>query len=106
MTTPLGSEETPNSRMTLFCRTRSVEKMFLNVTLPITGTSPTSMVVVLWMDCTLKFCSSCNVVRLRRLEPPFRSEEHTSDLQSLMRISYAVFCLKQKPKLILTPNHP
>src|SRR3546814_10280996 len=26
-----------------------------------------------------------------------RSEEHTSDLQSLMRISYAVFCLKKKP---------
>src|SRR3546814_1599858 len=29
-----------------------------------------------------------------RLEP--RSEEHTSELQSLMRISYAVFCLKKK----------
>src|SRR3546814_2530122 len=29
---------------------------------------------------------------------PFRSEEHTSELQSLMRISYAVFCLKQKTK--------
>src|SRR3546814_6497692 len=28
--------------------------------------------------------------------PDFRSEEHTSELQSLMRISYAVFCLKQK----------
>src|SRR3546814_2882400 len=27
---------------------------------------------------------------------PFRSEEHTSDLQSLMRISYAVFCLQKK----------
>src|SRR3546814_1596978 len=27
-----------------------------------------------------------------------RSEEHTSELQSLMRISYAVFCLKKKPK--------
>src|SRR3546814_3731049 len=27
-----------------------------------------------------------------------RSEEHTSELQSLMRISYAVFCLKQKTK--------
>src|SRR3546814_5315945 len=27
---------------------------------------------------------------------PLRSEEHTSELQSLMRISYAVFCLKQK----------
>src|SRR3546814_2429514 len=31
----------------------------------------------------------------RRLLPPgIRSEEHTSELQSLMRISYAVFCLK------------
>src|SRR3546814_2376462 len=27
---------------------------------------------------------------------PFRSEEHTSELQSLMRISYAVFCLKKQ----------
>src|SRR3546814_4942624 len=31
-----------------------------------------------------------------------RSEEHTSELQSLMRISYAVFCLKKKNKTILT----
>src|SRR3546814_7932291 len=31
-----------------------------------------------------------------RLVDPRRSEEHTSDLQSLMRISYAVFCLKKK----------
>src|SRR3546814_2079359 len=30
-----------------------------------------------------------------RVRPP-RSEEHTSELQSLMRISYAVFCLKKK----------
>src|SRR3546814_2450281 len=30
------------------------------------------------------------------LHHPGRSEEHTSELQSLMRISYAVFCLKQK----------
>src|SRR3546814_4958695 len=29
-------------------------------------------------------------------EPGRRSEEHTSELQSLMRISYAVFCLKKK----------
>src|SRR3546814_4919002 len=47
----------------------------------------------------------------RRLQPPLadpqarpradageRSEEHTSELQSLMRISYAVFCLKKKNK--------
>src|SRR3546814_9191726 len=30
----------------------------------------------------------------------FRSEEHTSELQSLMRISYAVFCLKKKKQKI------
>src|SRR3546814_2130074 len=39
--------------------------------------------------------------RLKRVrehlgDEPFRSEEHTSELQSLMRISYDVFCLKQK----------
>src|SRR3546814_13465410 len=32
----------------------------------------------------------------RRLNISQRSEEHTSELQSLMRISYAVFCLKKK----------
>src|SRR3546814_8996126 len=32
----------------------------------------------------------------RSLEESGRSEEHTSELQSLMRISYAVFCLKKK----------
>src|SRR3546814_1186546 len=37
---------------------------------------------------------------LRIGEP--RSEEHTSELQSLMRISYAVFCLKKKKKHIST----
>src|SRR3546814_4159250 len=38
--------------------------------------------------------------RQRRLEDcgARRSEEHTSELQSLMRISYAVFCLKKKQK--------
>src|SRR3546814_10717347 len=33
-----------------------------------------------------------------------RSEEHTSELQSLMRISYAVFCLKNKHKMITKTN--
>src|SRR3546814_8483614 len=33
---------------------------------------------------------------LPRAQPSLRSEEHTSELQSLMRISYAVFCLKKK----------
>src|SRR3546814_7691485 len=34
----------------------------------------------------------------RKLSAQARSEEHTSELQSLMRISYAVFCLKKKKK--------
>src|SRR3546814_8839567 len=51
---------------------------------------------------------------LTAVQPPFlaalviasldRSEEHTSELQSLMRISYAVFCLKKKT--IQTPHEP
>src|SRR3546814_6426444 len=38
--------------------------------------------------------SSLTIYRILSLE--VRSEEHTSELQSLMRISYAVFCLKKK----------
>src|SRR3546814_9390378 len=41
--------------------------------------------------------------------PSRRSEEHTSELQSLMRISYAVFCLKKKKQHIqphLTQTYP
>src|SRR3546814_7242337 len=43
---------------------------------------------VLWIDCEL-----------------YRSEEHTSELQSLMRISYAVFCLKKKKKKTHNRKH-
>src|SRR3546814_2088771 len=39
-----------------------------------------------------------NATDLPRSPFPLRSEEHTSELQSLMRISYAVFCLKKKKK--------
>src|SRR3546814_8759175 len=38
--------------------------------------------------------------------PVPRSEEHTSELQSLLRISYAVFCLKKKKKTIRTKTRP
>src|SRR3546814_1947026 len=42
----------------------------------------------------------------RHGEPRGRSEEHTSELQSLMRISYAVFCLKKKIiQILLLTNH-
>src|SRR3546814_6747243 len=53
--------------------------------------------------CTSEF------VAIAKARPQFdaldRSEEHTSELQSLMRISYAVFCLKKQPNYLLaTPN--
>src|SRR3546814_6925352 len=48
-----------------------------------------------------RYCSSRRSLRSgtaarRSRVPRNRSEEHTSELQSLMRISYAVFCLKKK----------
>src|SRR3546814_9029356 len=55
--------------------------------------------VGLWLDHVVGLC----VVTRRHLaarsgpvSTSIRSEEHTSELQSLMRISYAVFCLKKK----------
>src|SRR3546814_8575489 len=48
---------------------------------------PTSMRII----CPGRLASTSN----RWLVRYFRSEEHTSELQSLMRISYAVFCLKK-----------
>src|SRR3546814_3884181 len=48
-------------------------------------------------------CGVCDVCDLGIvwMRPIMRSEEHTSELQSLMRISYAVFCLKKKKKTTL-----
>src|SRR3546814_6833539 len=67
----------------------------------------------------LQFLFACDrgnpalVDRYDALSPPalsllrdLRSEEHTSELQSLMRISYAVFCLKKKTNITKTTNQP
>src|SRR3546814_6277669 len=43
--------------------------------------------------------------RQNRLDFALRSEEHTSELQSLMRLSYAVFCLKKKIQHINITNY-
>src|SRR3546814_7053871 len=60
-----------------------------------------STMYIVFADCITRHCSGshgapsfgpCVCV----FTPPLRSEEHTSELQSLMRISYAVFCLKKK----------
>src|SRR3546814_1760164 len=44
-------------------------------------------------------CRRIGPVNVLHHQEQRRSEEHTSELQSLMRISYAVFCLKKKNKL-------
>src|SRR3546814_9986259 len=54
------------------------------------------------IQCTAKLIRRTPTSGSKRLTAFIRrSEEHTSELQSLMRISYAVFCLKKKKK----PKH-
>src|SRR3546814_2524348 len=55
------------------------------------GTAPTAAVLFRTTGFGVR-------VLVARDDPARRSEEHTSELQSLMRISYAVFCLKTKTK--------
>src|SRR3546814_3584989 len=50
----------------------------------------------LWLDKSMSYSSALFIDPENVREN--RSEEHTSELQSLMRISYAVFCLKKKTK--------
>src|SRR3546814_2927869 len=70
-----------------FCAAASIAMMHL---------SRFSEELVLWtsaqfqfIDLPDRFCTGSSIM------PQKRSEEHTSELQSLMRISYAVFCLKK-----------
>src|SRR3546814_1982767 len=54
------------------------------------GESPHDIAIASLTDCEVPIADVRNYVSI------CRSEEHTSELQSLMRISYAVFCLKKK----------
>src|SRR3546814_5617654 len=55
------------------------------------------------VDATFDLAELCVVESVRKLV--YRSEEHTSELQSLMRISYAVFCLKKKNNQSTNSKH-
>src|SRR3546814_6344817 len=79
--------------------------------LPCTGTRnshmPSASTTVVWTRPITAYGSTLPTISSLRLSgvaisssmlPRSRSEEHTSELQSLMRISYAVFCLKKKKK--------
>src|SRR3546814_6323044 len=51
---------------------------------------------ILFQRCLVMPATLRTWTAMRQIMLPMRSEEHTSELQSLMRISYAVFCLKKK----------
>src|SRR3546814_4443852 len=67
--------------------------------------------VVLFVGRRQRFLLRQDLVGGGRHHRGIRSEEHTSELQSLMRISYAVFCLKKKniyhafPSTLATTSH-
>src|SRR3546814_9518672 len=58
--------------------------------------APSSMLLQIFAACPLPASPAWMTVLPMADKIGLRSEEHTSELQSLMRISYAVFCLKQK----------
>src|SRR3546814_2059615 len=69
--------------------------------------SPTMVGTAKVAKRTLKLGSNRSTARTSAIMATWlrRSEEHTSELQSLMRISYAVFCLKKKNQQRQQPTH-
>src|SRR3546814_1379649 len=64
--------------------------------------TPTIAETLASCDVELVGMAGSGADRLLAEKPYYRSEEHTSELQSLMRISYAVFCLKKKKQTTIT----
>src|SRR3546814_10157521 len=98
--------------------------MSMNLTLPSRTSASASLTAIVSIEALasasifLKPCFSVMSVlpdpKAKRTAPAMRSsrdkvyarsEEHTSELQSLMRISYAVFCLKKKKTHTHTKHH-
>src|SRR3546814_3692948 len=88
-----------------------------SVKISVTLTNPNARVLVVFLQdalpaadaAALRATAAQNGVRLiltTEAVPPGRSEEHTSELQSLMRISYAVCCMKKKKHLKNTNTTP
>src|SRR3546814_9925633 len=64
------------------------------------GVGPGGLIADMITEASGRAPSTTKLLELARS----RSEEHTSELQSLMRISYAVFCLKKKTKERIETN--
>src|SRR3546814_5080699 len=76
------------------------------------GDNPREFIDVSYRVSETKFSAWASALREQfipartvKVGKPSRSEEHTSELQSLMRISYAVFCLKKKQKTMTIPHY-
>src|SRR3546814_4902163 len=70
------------------------------------STTSFCMKPLIWPSASFQNCliqGLCSIANL--VMPSQRSEEHTSELQSLMRISYAVFCLKKKKHMNVHCTH-
>src|SRR3546814_7043854 len=67
----------------------------------------TASITAFWLyPFLLKYTRRYNLLAFASIQNLlFRSEEHTSELQSLMRISYAVFCLKKKKHNTVIQKH-
>src|SRR3546814_9368913 len=75
----------------------SLDSTIANVALPhIQGSVSASQEQITWVLTSYIVAAAIFTPLTGWLAGRFRSEEHTSELQSLMRISYAVFCLKKK----------
>src|SRR3546814_9413284 len=73
--------------------------------LAIVGLPATYKEYAIFGNATFKLSEQFEVTGGLRWARNERSEEHTSELQSLMRISYAVFCLTKKNKRDTITNH-
>src|SRR3546814_1147096 len=93
--------DTATTEIYTYCHTLS-----LHDALPILSTDGPTLTERLPEDkradyATVMTANGLSPAAFDRMDP--RSEEHTSELQSLMRNSYAVFCLKKKTKIKMKP---
>src|SRR3546814_2985526 len=75
-------------------RTQRAQRLCAARVIEIADADAAAVARVVFGQCTAEPGCAAGDENALTLHPSLRSEEHTSELQSLMRISYAVFCLK------------